>query len=88
MAGTGFLIAYRLPPGRRGHHGPTVLGLKGHDWAEIHFYLSWAFISLAVVHLILHRHWLIRVAGQNSQKFLWVGLAMGLIIMLGFLLIP
>ncbi|MCG3206347.1 MAG: hypothetical protein KCHDKBKB_03083 [Elusimicrobia bacterium] len=88
MTGTGFLIAYRLPPGHRGRLGLTVMGMKGHEWSNIHFYASWVFIGLIGLHLILHWHWLVRVAGQNSKKMLWLGLGVGVLIILGLLILP
>ena len=88
MAGTGLLMAYRLPPGHRGWLGLTVWGMRGHEWAEIHLCAAWIFVALILLHLMLHWNWLTRIAGQGSRKLLWLGLGTGILIILSFLIIP
>ncbi len=68
---TGFIIKYILPPGSGGGHGGGFRGGRGpsenvkalwsmtrHEWGDIHFYLSVAFVVLMLVHLILHWTWI------------------------------
>jgi len=51
MVSTGVLVEFTLPPGSGGDH---VWGLTRHDWGNIHFYLSLAFLLLITSHLITH----------------------------------
>jgi hypothetical protein len=60
MAGLGLLMKYIMPPGRvlREKYGSnpelTWLGWDRHDWGDIHFYLALTFLTLLVLHIILH----------------------------------
>jgi hypothetical protein len=60
MAGLGLLMKYIMPPGERlreiygSNPQLTWLGWDRHDWGDIHFYLAVAFLSLLVLHIILH----------------------------------
>lgn len=51
MISTGTLLKFTLPP-RSGRD--EVWYLTRHDWGDIHFYLSVAFLILMSVHLITH----------------------------------
>lgn len=51
MISTGTLLKYTLPP-RSG--GDEVWSLTRHDWGNIHFYFSIAFLLLMAAHLITH----------------------------------
>jgi len=51
MISTGTLLKFTLPP-RSG--GDEVWYLTRHDWGDIHFYLSVAFLLLMSAHLITH----------------------------------
>jgi hypothetical protein len=54
LASTGFLMAYRLPPGTC---TDSMLGFTRHEWGDFHFYLSLGFVGLLVVHLLLNWKW-------------------------------
>jgi len=86
-AGTGLVMEYRLPRGRRGH-GLEVLGLDRHEWGDIHLILSLTTLGLIVVHLALHWAWLRKVASQARWWPLLLGLGLGLLLILGPLLLP
>lgn len=87
MAGTGVLLAFRLPPGSRGGAGWSVWGWTRHDWGDLHGWLGLAFLALVLVHLVLHWAWLRKIAAAKGVWRLWAGLAVGaLIVSLGFLL--
>ena len=69
LAVTGFIIKYILPPGTGGRgqelhggqgvgHAKALLSLTRHQWGDIHFYFSVAFITLILLHLILHWTWI------------------------------
>lgn len=68
---TGFIIKYILPPGSGGGRGygyrggrgaaeevKSLLSMTRHEWGNIHFYMSVVFITLMLVHLILHWTWI------------------------------
>lgn len=69
LAFTGFIMKYVLPPGSGGH-GLGFRGGRGageikylwsmtrHEWGDIHFYLAVLFVTLIVVHIILHWSWI------------------------------
>ena len=60
IAGIGFLIKYTLVPGRERQikYGNNVelslFGLDRHEWGTIHLILSFIFLGLLTLHLILH----------------------------------
>ena len=60
MAGLGFLMKYIMPPGRElwvkygSNPALSWLGWDRHDWGDIHLYLALAFLTLLVLHIILH----------------------------------
>lgn len=85
MVGTGCILEFRLPP-RSG--GRQVLGLSRHEWSDIHAWISFGFILLIIVHLIVHRVWLVKIASSNQTWRLWVGLSFGLFMILFLLLYP
>ena len=69
LASTGFLLAYRLPARSC---SDSLLGLTRHEWGDIHFYLSLAFVGLLVFHLFLNWKWVLctfalRVGGKNPD---------------------
>lgn len=54
MLYTGLILAYVLP---HGSGQATLLGVRRHEWGDIHFWLSVGLIALMVVHLALHWAW-------------------------------
>ena len=82
MAGTGLLLAFRLPPGSRGGAGLTAMGWGRHDWGDVHTWLSYAFLALITAHLALHWRWLWQVAAKKHAWPLVVGIGAGLLLML------
>jgi hypothetical protein len=88
LTGTGLLLAYRLPHGQ-GHAGRMLfLGYGRHEWGEIHTWLAYVAIFLAVVHLLLNWQWLLKVAASKQVWRLAVGVITGLFIVGAFLFLP
>lgn len=70
LACTGLIMKYILPPGTggygrgfRGGRGPVeeikyLWSMTRHEWGYIHFYLAVGFVTLMVVHIILHWSWI------------------------------
>lgn len=60
MSGLGLLIKYVLVPGfkRNALYGSEVelyfLGLDRHQWGTVHLWISFAFLLLILIHVILH----------------------------------
>jgi hypothetical protein len=88
LAGTGFLIAYRLPHGTGELRGITFLGHGLHDWGMVHTWLAYVAIGLVLVHLVLNREWLTKIASSGRLSRLAAGILVGLLILAGFLLYP
>jgi hypothetical protein len=88
LAGTGLLLAYRLPHGGR-HAGRILfLGYARHEWGEIHTWLAYVAIALAVAHLVLNWQWLVKVAASKQVWRLAIGIITGLLLMGAFLFLP
>jgi len=66
---TGILMGLFIPKGPAvAESSKYFLGLHRHDWGNIHFYLSIAFVILTVVHLGLNWSWIKCRAGQIFKK--------------------
>jgi len=67
IAFIGFLLGLFLP---KGPNAPETakyfLGLHRHQWGNVHFYLSIAFVILVVIHLLLSWNW---IKGKARQLF-------------------
>jgi len=87
LAGTGFILAYRLPHGREAREW-TVLGMGRHDWGDWHLWLGFAFIALILLHLYFVRNWLMRVAVKRRGWLLLLSLGVGFTLALGGLFAP
>ncbi len=88
MAGTGLLLAFRLPPGSRGGHGLAAWGLSRHEWGDWHTWLSYAFLFLIFTHLALHWRWFWQVAARKRHWPLLLGFGLGLALLLALALQP
>ena len=62
-------MKYVLPPGTSGRgrqlhdrtgreHIKDLLALDRHEWGAIHFYIAACFVSLIIVHIVLHWSWI------------------------------
>jgi len=74
---TGVLLHYILPPGS----GRTieVLGMNRHEWGDIHFLLSFAFLAVLAVHLFLHTRFIASVLRGHAEGGSRLRLALGLL---------
>jgi membrane associated rhomboid family serine protease len=88
MAGTGLLLAFRLPPGSRGGRGLSALDLSRHEWGDIHTWLSYAFLALMVAHLALHWRWFWQVAARKKRWPLVLGFGVGIALLLALAFQP
>ena len=88
MAGTGLLLAFRLPPGSRGGQGLTAMGWGRHDWGDLHTWLAYAFLALIAGHLALHWRWFWQVAAKKRSWPLVLGLGAGLVLLLWLVFQP
>lgn len=86
MAGTGLLLAFRMPPGSGMR--VTALGLNRHEWGDWHTWLSYAFLALIALHLALHWRWFWQVAAKRRSWPLAAGIGAGLVLMLLLVLQP
>ena len=88
LTGTGLLLAYRLPHGGGDTSRVLFLGYGRHAWGEIHTWLAYVAIFLAVVHLFLNWQWLAKVAASKKIWRLAAGVLTGLLIVGAFFLLP
>jgi len=88
LAGTGLLMKYRLPPGSRGGHGLSALGMTRHEWGDIHLWLAWAVLAITMLHMALNWRWLRKIAARGSWTPLLGGLAFGGIVLAMPLVLP
>lgn len=87
-AGTGLLLAYRLPHGAGNANRVIFLGYGRHEWGDIHTWIAFLGIILVMIHLVLNWQWLVKVAASTHIWRLAVGLFSGLLIVVAFLLLP
>jgi len=88
MAGTGLLLAFRLPPGSQGGRGLSAWGLSRHEWGDLHTWLSYGFLALILTHLALHWRWFWQVAARKKRWPLLLGFGAGLALLLALTLQP
>lgn len=77
MAATGLLLAFRLPPGREGGKGLSVMGWDRHEWGDLHTWMGYVIMGLILVHLALHWRWLWQVAAKKHRWPLLLGFGLG-----------
>ena len=74
---SGAVLAWYLPHGGggrgRGRVAQTLVGLNRHEWGDLHFWVSVAFVTGIAVHLMLHVGW-IKAAGQKYLGLKYLGL--------------
>jgi len=87
-AGTGLLLAYRLPHGAGNASRVVFFGYGRHEWGDIHTWLAYFGIFLVVVHLALNWQWLVKVAASKHIWRLAAGILSGLLIVIAFLFLP
>ena len=78
---TGAIMEFLLPAGSG--HSLTLWGFDRHEWGDIHFWISIAFLSLLALHLYLHWKWIFYVArgrtSRTSNRRAW-GVALGTVV--------
>jgi hypothetical protein len=88
LAGTGLLLAFRLPHGPSTSQRTIFLGYPLHIWAKVHLWTSYAIVLLLLAHLAIHWRWLTTVAASGKSWRLIAGLLLGVAIVAFFLLYP
>jgi len=88
LAGTGFLLGFRMPHGSEGGRGLYAGFFDRHVWGEIHLYLGVAFAVMVIAHLLLHIPWMWRVASQRKAWAMAGGLGLGIVLTLLITLQP
>ena len=67
----GFLMGLIIPKGSAAHESAKYfLGLHRHQWGNIHFYLSIAFVILVIIHLVLSWSW-VKTRARHIFKKGW-----------------
>ncbi len=89
VVSTGVLMRYVLPHGSGRYI--EIFGMSRHEWGEIHFYITFIFLTVLATHLILHWKFIQKVfqgrAKESSSSRLILGL-IGLIAILALAAAP
>jgi len=88
LIGSGLVMLYRIPPCSRGDDTGTVLGLGRHDWGDLHWYVALGMVAMMLVHLVVNRVWLTKIAAKGGSWKLWGGLALGVLMVGGLFAMP
>lgn len=83
LTSTGVLLRYVLPPGSG--HRTTIWGFDRHDWGELHFWISIAFLSVLAIHLLVHRRWIATVLRGQPREGSALRVALGVVGLLAIL---
>ncbi len=89
VAGSGFLIGYRLPPcSRGGDHGITLWGMGRHDWGELHLWAAYALLLMCIVHIAVNYSFIKVIFQKTNRAFPLVVAFAGAAIILYLLIAP
>lgn len=93
LVATGLLLRYTLPPGSGGRVGlgrgggrgagreiALVLGRTRHEWGEVHFWISVAFLLVLATHVALHWRWILAVLRGAPRSPESAGIAVRVIV--------
>jgi len=80
MISTGVLMRYVLPP--RSGRFIEILGMNRHEWGDIHFYISFVFLLILSLHLLLHWHFIINLFTGQAKNVLNYRFLLGLFALL------
>lgn len=86
---SGIVLHYLLPP--RSGRQVDMWGLHRHDWGQLHFWFAVGFFSVLIVHLLLHKHFIVSLIKGGPTQNLSLRFALGvigLIVMLVLSVIP
>lgn len=77
LTSTGVLLRYVLPPGsgRR----TVIWSLDRHEWGQVHFWISMAFLTCLAVHLVVHRRWILSMIRGRPREGSALRVALGIV---------
>lgn len=84
---TGLLMYFVLPPGRGKRI--TLLELDRHDWGEVHLWIAFGVMGLALLHIALHWQWVctmccrIVAKGATTKRSRLIAGTMSLVLLVG-----
>ncbi len=85
LAGSGIVMKYSFV---KGLGKQTVLGMSKPEWCDLHLWVS-VFMAIAVlVHILVNRAWITKVALKNRAWGMWLILALGIGMVVWFALAP
>lgn len=83
VVSTGVLMRYVLPTGSG--HRLEILGLDRHEWGDIHFYITFIFLIILSIHLILHWKFILHVLHKGVKSSDIYRLSLGLVALIAVL---
>ncbi|NWK56487.1 DUF4405 domain-containing protein [Verrucomicrobiaceae bacterium N1E253] len=87
IAGTGFILEWKMPHGSAGREASLWAMAKG-TWKDIHLWTGIAFTALTLWHLYDHRKWLMNVACKKSSGKMLAGLLIPLAVVVAIAASP
>lgn len=88
FGGSGLVMKFRLGGEYPYLPSDTILGLSWADWALLHLSLGISILSLVVLHLLMNRQWIYRIAAARNSRALALGLVVGASIVVTPLVVP
>lgn len=94
---TGLVLRWSLPAGSGrlqpglGHPDRPVSvlwGLDRHQWGELHYWVAVVMALVLVLHLVLHRKWIVGVWRRQSEGGGWLKPALGLMALIVVAAVP
>ena len=83
VVSTGVLMRYVLPP--RSGQSIEILGMSRHEWGDIHFYITFIFLVILSIHLLLHWRFFLHVFQKGIKSSETYRLVLGVVALIAVL---
>ena len=83
VVSTGVLMRYVLPP--RSGQSIEILGMSRHEWGDIHFYITFIFLVILSIHLLLHWKFFLHVFQKGIKSSETYRLVLGIVALIAVL---
>ena len=83
VVSTGVLMRYVLPP--RSGQSIEILGMSRHEWGDIHFYITFIFLVILSIHLLIHWRFFLHVFQKGIKSSDTYRLVLGVVALIAVL---